>query len=148
MKEIEVSAVLDAPRAEVERKLSPRSIVDYAGTYTVQSAEESDGTTILNVAGENVEAVLEFTEFDAGYVYSQRRENGPFEEMHTSITVDENGGTRVTVHSEFTFGGLFSVLTDWLGTRIRRDEMERLLANLAQDLEDGTDTERDPGGEP
>lgn len=139
MKEVEVTAVLDAPRGEVERKLSPESIVEYAGTYTVESSEKSDDGTILTVAGEDIEMVLEFTGLEDGYVYSQRGDEGPFEEMHTRIVVRENGNdgeTRVTVTSEFTFGGTLSFLTDWLGTSIRRDELERLLTGLAFDLEE------------
>ncbi len=145
MKEVEVTAVLDVPRVEVERKLSPESIVEYAGTYTVESVEESDDVTVLTAVGEEIETVLEFRELDDGYVYSQRGDDGPFEEMHTRITVSENvngnddGKTRVTVTSEFTFGGALSFLTDWLGTSIRRDEVERLLAALALDLEGDLD---------
>jgi hypothetical protein len=145
MKEVEVTAVLDVPRVEVERKLSPESIVEYAGTYTVESVEESDDVTVLTAVGEEIETVLEFRELDDGYVYSQRGDDGPFEEMHTRITVSENvngnddGKTRVTVTSEFTFGGALSFLTDWLGTSIRRDEVERLLTALALDLEGDLD---------
>lgn len=143
MKEVEVTAVLDVPRVEVERRLSPESIVEYAGTYTVESVEESDDVTVLTAVGEEIDSVLEFRELDDGYVYSQRGDDGPFEEMHTRITIRETGNddgkTRVTVTSEFTFGGTLSFLTDWLGTSIRRDEVERLLTALALDLEGDAD---------
>lgn len=136
MREVEVSAVLDAPRAEVEGRLSPASIVEYAGTYTVRSVEEGrDDREVLTAAGENIETTLEFTELEDGYVYTQTGDDGPFEEMRTRITVDGDGETRVSVRSEFTFGGPFSFVTDRLGTSIRRDELERLLVSLASDLE-------------
>jgi hypothetical protein len=141
MREVEVAAVLDASRAEVEERLSPESIVEYAGTYAVRATEEGpDGRTVLTAEGENIEAVLEFTRLENGYAYTQRGEDGPFEEMRTRITVDGDGETRVSVRSEFTFGGPFAFVTDWLGRSIRRDELERLLVNLASDLEpDGAD---------
>lgn len=144
MREVEVTADLEAPRAEVEERLSPKSIVEHAGTYAVRSVERrSDGRTVLAVEGEKIEAVLEFEETEDGYVYSQRGNEGPFEEMTTWVTVSEDGETRVTVRSAFTFGGTFSFLTDRLGTRIRRDELERMLVGLASEFE----RERDEGTE-
>lgn len=136
MKEIEVTGVLDAPRAAVERKLSPRSIVEYAGTYTVQSVERSADETVVVATGDDLEITLAFTERADGYVYTQRGSEGPFEEMRTRLTVTEDEETRVSLRSEFTFGGWTAFLTDWLGADIRRDELERLIVNLAEDLED------------
>lgn len=136
MREVEVTAVLDAPRAEVEERLSPASIVEYAGTYTVRSSERrSDDRVVLTATGENIETVLEFTEREDGYVYAQRGDDGPFDEMVTRITLRGDGETRVTVRSEFTFGGAFSFVKDRLGASIRRDELERMLIELASDLE-------------
>lgn len=144
MREVEVTADLDVPRAEVVERLSPESIVGYARTYTVRSVEErSDGRTVLTAAGEDIETTLEFTRLEDGYVYVQRGEDGPFEEMTTKITVRGDVETRVSARSEFTFGGPLSFVTDWLGTSIRRDELRRLLTNLASDLE----RERDEGTE-
>lgn len=134
MKEIEVSTVVDAPREEVERRLSPSAIVDYVDTYTVRSTEELEGGAVLTLSGENIEMVAEFTELEDGYAYRQRGDEGPFDEMATRITVSGGDETEVSVRSEFTFGGF---VKDWFGTSIRRDEMERLLANLERDLEEG-----------
>lgn len=136
MKEIEVTAVLDAPFAEVERRLSPETIVEYAETYTVESVTGSGEKTVVTAVGEEIEIVLEFAERDAGYIYSQRDQEGPFEEMRTRITLEEiDEGTRVRVRSLFTFGGWAAFLTDWLGADVRRDELKRLLVNLARDFD-------------
>lgn len=135
MKEVEVTGVIDAPCAAVKRTLSPQAIVEYAGTYTVQSVEESEGKTVVTMRGKEIEAVFEFTEHEDGYVYTQRGDEGPFEEMRTRLTVTGNGETRVSVRSEFTFGGWTAFLTDWLGADIRRDELERLLVTLTESVE-------------
>lgn len=134
MREVEVTATLDAPRADVERALTPESIVEYAGTYGVESVEERAGKTVVEARGKDIEITLEFTERKDGYSYVQRGEEGPFEEMRTRITVGGDEEARVTLRSEFTFGGWTAFLTDWLGTDVRRDELRRLVENLARDL--------------
>ncbi|GAB7017342.1 SRPBCC family protein [Halostagnicola bangensis] len=135
MKTVELSTELDAPLETVERELSPTSIVEYANTYAIQSVDESNSKTVLTVTGDTLQLVLEFTELDDGYRYTQVGETGPFEEMRTEITVEGDDRTRVTVRSEFTFGGTFSFIKNWLGTSIRRSELERLLTNMTDDLE-------------
>lgn len=140
MREIEVTATFDALRADIERKLSPTAIVEYAGTYTVESVDDSGEKTVVSGTGEEMETVLAFTKQEDGYVYSQRGTEGPFEEMRTRITVEDiEAGTQVRVRSTFTFGGWSAFLTDWLGTDIRRDELQRLLYGLASDLETNDD---------
>jgi hypothetical protein len=139
MREIEVTATFDVPRVEVERRLSPESIIEYAGTYEVESIEHSGERTVLTATGNDIGTIIEFTEREDGYRYTQVGDDGPFEEMRTQIRINGNDETRVSVRSAFTFGGWLSVLTDWLGTDIRRDELERLLVNLADDLADDSD---------
>jgi hypothetical protein len=139
MREVEVTATFDVPRVEVERKLSPESVIEYAGTYEVESVEYGGEQPVLTATGNDIGTVVEFTEREDGYVYTQVGDHGPFEEMRTQILIDGSHETRVSVRSEFTFGGWFSFLTDWLGTDIRRDELERLLVNLGDDLTDGSD---------
>lgn len=139
MREVEVTATLDAPRAEVERALTPESIVEYAGTYEIESVEKRAGKTVMEATGEDIGITLEFTEREDGYGYVQLGDEGPFEEMRTRITVEGSEEARVTVRSEFTFGGWTAFLTDWLGADIRRDELQRLVANLARDLVDESD---------
>lgn len=134
MREVEVTATLDVPRADVERALTPESIVEYAGTYEIESIEERAGTTVVEATGEEIGITLEFTEHEDGYGYVQRGDEGPFEEMRTRIVVEGDDEARVTVRSEFTFGGWTAFLTDWLGADVRRDELRRLMENLARDL--------------
>jgi hypothetical protein len=137
MRTVEATVLLEVPRAEVERALSPPSIVEYTGTYDVTEVMGSGETTVVTATGENVGTTLEFRELKNGYSYSQVDGEGPFEEMHTRITVRENGNTRVSVRSEFTFGGRFSFLKDWFGKDLRKTELQRLLTNLALDLDTG-----------
>lgn len=138
MREVEVTATFDIPPAEIERKLSPEAIIEYAGTYEIESAEHSGDRTVLTATGNDIGIVVEFTEREDGYIYTQVGNDGPFEEMRTQIAIAGGNETRVSVRSEFTFGGWLSVLTDWLGTDIRRDELERLLVNLGHDLAEDT----------
>ena len=135
MRTVEATVLLEIPRAEVERALSPASIVEYAGTYEVTEVTDSGETTVVTATGENVATTLEFRKQKNGYSYTQIDGEGPFEEMHTRITVRENGDTRVSVRSEFTFGGRFSFLKDWFGKDLRKTELQRLLTNLALDLD-------------
>ncbi len=135
MRTVEATVLLEIPRAEVERALSPASIVEYAGTYDVTEVTDSGETTVVTATGENVATTLEFRKQKNGYSYTQIDGEGPFEEMHTRITVRENGDTRVSVRSEFTFGGRFSFLKDWFGKDLRKTELQRLLTNLALDLD-------------
>ncbi|MEM4782316.1 MAG: SRPBCC family protein [Halalkalicoccus sp.] len=140
MREVEVTVTLDAPPEAVERALTPASIVGYAGTYTVESVEREADRTVVSASAGEIETVLEFGPREDGYVYSQRGTEGPFEEMHSRIVVEgTEEGTRVIARSAFTFGGWSAFVTDWLGADVRRDELQRLLYELAADLADGTD---------
>ena len=141
MKLVDLEFVLDAPRADVEEKLSPTSIVEYAGTYDVVSTADAGDDVILTVVAPNeLELQLAFTPLENGYTYEQRGV-GPFESMSTWITLEElddgTDRTRVSVASEFTFGGTFAFIQDRLAASTRQKELERLVYALAADLEDG-----------
>ncbi|WP_255169409.1 SRPBCC family protein [Natrononativus amylolyticus] len=136
MQLVDLEVTLDIPPSAVREALTPASIVEYAGTYEVVSVDRTDDATVVTAAADDLEVVFEFVETDTGYRYEQHGAHGPFERMTTWISVTrEAGETRVSAASEFTFGGLFSFLTDRLGATMRRRELERLLTALALDLE-------------
>lgn len=140
MKLVELEFVLDAPREEVEEKLTPTAIVEYVGTYDVVSVEESGPVDVLTVAAPNeLEGELAFTELEDGYAYEQG-DVGPFESMTTWVTLEDvtdgTDRTRVSVRSEYTFGGPLAFIKDRLASSTRRQELERLVYALAHDLAD------------
>ncbi|WP_255191201.1 hypothetical protein [Natronobeatus ordinarius] len=146
MKLVELEFVLDAPREEVEEKLTPTAIVEYVGTYDVVSVEESGPVDVLTVAAPNdLEGELAFTELEGGYAYEQGAV-GPFESMTTWVTLenvaDGTDRTRISVRSEYTFGGPLAFIKDRLASSTRRQELERLVYALAHDL-DASDADRD-----
>lgn len=135
MEEVEVSRTVDASHEAVKEVLSPRSIMEYAGTYEVYSVEPTDEGWVLEGGTTDLEVTFEFTEVENGYVYQQRDGEGPFAEMYASVTVAGDDPVTVTVRSCFTFGMPFAWLTDRIAARDRRLELERLLADLASDVE-------------
>jgi len=149
MKLVDLDFVFTVPPEELEAKLSPRAIVEYAGTYRVVSVEEGPDTTTVAVENDQFGAVLEFTEVDGGYAYRQV-ESGPFAEMQTWVTVeegDEEGSARLALTSEFTFGGRLAFLKDWLASSTRRQELERLAHNLAMEfVDEDEESDDDPDG--
>lgn len=136
MKEIQKVATVPATPDEVKKELSPASIIEYTGTYTIEYWEKRDERLLLGVTTENIEMVLEFTELENGYRYRQNGEKGPFEKMSTSITVDGDEIARVTIESKYTFGGVFSPVKDWLVAGLQSDELERILINISTNVED------------
>ena len=159
MREVVVTAALDAPRRELEERLSPRSIVEYAGTFEVESVEERDDVTVVTAGVDQLGIVLEFTRIENGYEYSQQDTSGPFEEMHTWVTLEDvtdsvdpdeafpipgledDERTLIRVRSVFTFGGRFARLKDWFASSDRRTELERLIGSLVDDLAEADERE-------
>lgn len=131
MQEVTAVREIRAPREDVVAALTPRAIVEHAGTYRVEEVERTgDGWTV--VAGTaDLEVVLEFTETERGFVYQQRPDAGPFEEMYASVSVAGDGPVDVTMRSCFTFGHPFAWLVDRLAARERRTELRRALEGLA-----------------
>lgn len=152
MREVVVTAVLNVPGEAIEKRLSPASIVEYAGTYEVQSVQKREGKTVVRGGFDQLEITLEFTDLEDGYEYSQVEGSGPFQEMHTWVTLEEGGEdvpseetirvpglesderTTVRVRSVYTFGGRFARLKDWIAESDRRTELQRLIGNLVDDL--------------
>lgn len=145
MKEVEVSGTFESEPHRIRERLSPESIVEYEGTFRVESSEETVDGLLLTVVNDQIERnpkmTLEFSETQSGYKYRQI-DKGLFDTMYTEISITEDPQTRVTVRSHFTFGGIFAFIKDWFAVAPRRQELELLLLNLANDLgETGSKTD-------
>lgn len=150
MEAVEASRTIDASPEAVEDALSPRRIVEYEGTYQVREVERTGdgwdvvaGTSVSAGAGAragsgagDLDIDLEFTRTEAGYVYRQRDDRGPFGEMYSSVTVRGNGPVVATVRSCFTFDMPLSWIADRFARRERRTELRRLLDRLAAAVEE------------
>ena len=150
MRQVDVSAHLDAPREAVHEELSPEAIVEYEGTYDVVESRDTGDGWLVTVAShdEEIEMDLAFEELPNGYAY-ELLGDGPFEELYTAVTVHGGSGqggrdgeeaeipdgqVRVTMRSEFTFGGWFSPVVDWLAAGTRENELKRALLTLGEEL--------------
>ena len=170
MQTVEVTARLEAPRTAVEAALSPRSIVEYERTYEVREIrdagersgsgedERKEWIVIADAESDDSDLVTKFRieERPDGYEYEQT-DRGPFEHLRTTVTLEENGDggsddvdresdggareTVVTMRSRFTFGGWLAPVIDRLARRSRRDELDRAVVALAQDVSDASDAE-------
>lgn len=148
MTDVELSYTFVLPREEISDYLTPRSIIEYQGTFDVVSVEEMAEGWELTVESERMgsgsRSVLAVTETENGYVYEQIR-GGVFEKLRTEVALEDstgtNGETELVIRSSFSFGGLFGFLKDWFGTAPRRRELERLAFNLADDLRSEMDLE-------
>lgn len=130
MREVQVVAETDAPPERILEELSPEAIIEHADTFEIQETGSDDVDDRLTVSGGEIEMTLEFDQTRDGYEFRQRGEDGPFEEMDTAVWVERSEPTRVVATSRFTFGGTLSFLTDRWGEKYRREELERLVANL------------------
>jgi len=151
MRTVTVSAGLDVSPESVFDQLSPESIIGYKRVYDVEEvASRADGWLVTATSTEmDTRAEFAVEELEDGYSY-RLVDDEPFAELFTTVRVaahdpasdddadpapvDEVGRTRVTLTSEFTFGGSLAPLLDRLALRHRRDELERTLASLKQAL--------------
>jgi hypothetical protein len=144
MREIERSRFVPTRPDELLGAVDPARIVEYEGSFSVDSIEriEEDGqegtaggeATLVTVSGPGIAFTLRFEPLDRGYYYTQAGEAGPFEAMETWLTVDpEDEGSRVTVRSAVSIG-LPLPLSDRLAAWKRNGEVERALDRLAADV--------------
>ena len=136
MKEIETTLELDAPRDLTEELLGPEEIIEYEGTYEVDGVGETeDGRVEVYASTDDIETAFAFEKLPNGYAFEQTGE-APFDEQYTTITVyGEDGEVEVVARSEFTFGGLFSVVLDWFAAGTRQTELQRTLLRLAHEID-------------
>lgn len=137
MRTVEVSRFLQAYPREVDRLITPETVLDYEGTFTTVDVEETDGTTVVDAqaGGQLMEARFVFEDREDGLVYRQDGRAGPFEAMETEIAVTaENEGTRVSMRSSVSLA-LPLPFADRVAAWKRRGELKRALKGLAADVE-------------
>lgn len=136
MREVEVSRFVRATPAEVERALTPATVVEHEGSFAVVDVDErTDGSTVVTAGSRGLELALRFEERDGGLYYTQEGDAGPFDAMETWMTVrPEDDGSRVAVRSAVSLGLPLSGLTDRIAAWKRKGELQRALDALAADL--------------
>jgi carbon monoxide dehydrogenase subunit G len=134
MREVEVSRFVRAAPTAVERVLTPATVVESEGSFTVRDVTEVDDGTLVTAGARGLELTLRFEERPDGLHYTQAGSAGPFDAMTTDLTVEaENEGSRVTARSAVSLGLPAPALTDRLATWKRRGELNRLLDTLADE---------------
>lgn len=137
MRTVEASRFLQAAPREVNRLLTPETVLDYEGTFTAVDVEETDGSTVVEAraGGRLMGARFVFEDREDGLVYRQDGRAGPFEAMETEVTVKpENEGTWVSLHSTVSLA-LPLPFADRVAAWKRRGELQRALERLAADVE-------------
>jgi len=135
MREVEVSTFVSEPPEIVERELTPAAVIEYEGSFEVQSVEETDDGWTVTAGGRGLTMRLDFEAGPNGLSYRQRGSSGPFESMETSIATEpENEGTRVTATSTVSLGLPVASLTDRIAAWKRRGELRRALDALAAEF--------------
>ena len=133
MREVEVSRFVRAPPRAVERVLTPATVVESEGSFTVRDVTDSEDGTLVTAGARGLELTLRFEERPDGLHYTQAGSAGPFDAMTTDLTVAaEDEGSRVTARSAVSLGLPVPALTDRIATWKRRGELERLLDALAE----------------
>jgi ligand-binding SRPBCC domain-containing protein len=133
MREVEVSRFVRATPTAVERVLTPATVVESEGSFTVRDVTEAEDGTLVTAGARGLELTLRFEERSDGLHYTQAGSAGPFDAMTTDLTVEaENEGSRVTARSAVSLGLPVPALTDRIATWKRRGELERLLDALAE----------------
>ena len=131
MREIERSRFVPMTPRELEGLLAPSRIVEFEGSFSVDSTVGGDGGTLLNVSGPGLAFTLRFEPLDRGFYYTQAGEAGPFESMETWLTFEsENEGSRVSIQSAVSIGVPLP-FSDRLAAWKRSGELDRMLDRLA-----------------
>lgn len=127
MREVAVSRFVDASPYEVAKLLTPRTLVECEGSFTVREVTETSEGTLVAAGRSGVEMLLRFEEREDGLAYEQVE--GPLESLRTTVSyAAKDHGTRLTARSEVAASGP-SVL-DRLAAWKRKGELKRALADL------------------
>ncbi|KTG11669.1 polyketide cyclase [Haloprofundus marisrubri] len=136
MHEVTVSRFVRAPPRVVRRVLTPEAVIEYEGSFEVQSVEETDDGPVVVAGSRRFQFALRFETLENGLFYEQAGDAGPFDAMETTVTVDsENEGSQVTMQSAVSLGLPLTSVTDRVAAWKRRGELKRALDALATDVE-------------
>lgn len=132
MREVVRTRFVAATPAELDRALTPATVIDQEGTFDVVSTEETDDGQRVVARGGGVEVVFAFTPRENGVHYRQVGEQGPFEAMETTLTYEpRDHGSEVTARSTVSLGLPLAGVTDRVAAWKRGGELDRLLDGLA-----------------
>ena len=135
MREVEVSRFLRTTVSQLERALSPATLIEYEGSFTPREVIELDDGIRVIAGASGLEIGLFFEEREDGYRYEQESDAGPFEAMETTISyAPENEGVRVRMCSSVTLDLFPRRLTDRVAAWKREAELERALDALEAEL--------------
>ena len=135
MRTVEVTRFIRASQPAVERLLTPETLLDYEGTFTVRDINETEEGVIVSAGAAGMETEFAFEDHENGLAYRQRGTAGPFRAMETEVEVTpENEGVRVTMRSSVSLN-LPLPLADRIAAWKRRGEVRRALSRLAEDVE-------------
>lgn len=135
MREVSASRFVRATPAAVGRALTPATLIEYEGSFTVYEVTDTEEGWLVIAGSRGMELALSFAAREDGLVYEQRGE-GPLDTLETAISYEpENEGTRVRMHSTVSAGLPLPALTDRLAGWKRRGELRRALERLATDVE-------------
>lgn len=133
MREVERSRFVPTRPRELQASLDPARIVDYEGSFSVESVTEADAGTLLTVSGPGLAFELRFEPIENGFYYTQAGEAGPFESMETWLAVaPEDEGSRVSMRSAVSLGVPLP-FADRIAAWKRAGELERALDRLASE---------------
>ena len=105
MREVTVSRFVDAKPHEMERVLTPETVVACEGSFEVREVTEDADGTLVAAGRAGVELLLHFERHDDGVAYEQVE--GPLERLETTITyAPKDHGTRLTARSSVAAAGL------------------------------------------
>lgn len=136
MRDVTVERFVAATPAEVERALSPATLVEYEGSFAVREVESDADGTVVTAGARGVGIILRFDDREDGFRYEQVGDAGPFDAMWTEVSwAPENEGARVTATSGVSLGLPPGAVTDRIAAWKRRGELKRALRALAADLE-------------
>lgn len=146
MAEVERSRFVRATPAELDRRLSPETIVAAEGSFEVRRVDDGvdasdsddsgdDDPTVVTVGGGGLSFDLRFERRPDGYYYTQVGDAGPFESMETWLRFTrENEGSRVTARSAVSLAVPLP-FADRLAAWKRGGELDRALDALASSVE-------------
>ncbi len=131
MREVEESRFVPVTPAELDRLLTPQRLVEYEGSFSVDSVDEREEWTVVTASGPGLQFQLRFEDRPEGYYYEQADEAGPFEAMETTVSVDRHDeGSQVTMVSRVALSVPLPFADRIAGWK-RRGELERALDALA-----------------
>ena len=137
MKEVEVAFDVRPSASDLHAKLTPRSMLEYAERYEVNSVEPTADGWEASITFDQADLVLSIVEIDDGYQYSVVDGGGMFEYRTTTIVIEENDETTVRMKTRYTFDSIWSFALDRLAAGSTRAELETTILNLVEDAFDG-----------